>query len=130
MSGALARIYCFVRKGGRCPSQNFLKGCEKRWANKFRGSFYALTVQGKSYENHERFKPLTRKEGKPLWEFKEHAHRLYCIRTVKGDAVDIILLHGWSKDKEGRSKEEDLQIATAMSLFEEYRAETEVRRTK
>lgn len=92
-------------------------------ANKFRGAFHALTVQGKEYVNDQRFKPLTKKAGKPLWEFKEHDHRLYCARIVRGSAVEIILLHGWSKDKKGPSKEEDQQVATAMTLYEEYLAE-------
>ncbi|MFL6199143.1 MAG: hypothetical protein ACJ76J_08205 [Thermoanaerobaculia bacterium] len=91
-------------------------------SNKFRGAFHALTVQGKDYVNDQRFKPLTKK-GKPLWEFKEHDHRLYCARIVRGNAVEIVLLHGWSKDKKGPSKEEDQQVATAMALYEEYLAE-------
>ena len=77
---------------------------------------------GKDYVNSQRFKPLI-KDGKPLWEFKEHAHRLYCARMVKGNAVEIILLNGWCKEKEGQSKEEDRQIATAIALYNEYLAE-------
>jgi hypothetical protein len=48
---------------------------------------------------------------------------LYCARIVKGSAVEIVLLYGWSKDKDGKSREEDLHIATAISLYEEYLAE-------
>lgn len=129
MSGALARIYRFVRKGGRCPSLVFLNGCEQKWVKRLRGSFQALTVMGREYVNSERFKPLS-KSGKPLWEFKEHAHRLYCVRTVRGNAIEVILLHGWIKEKEGQSKEEDRHIATAIALYEEYLAETKTEKTK
>jgi hypothetical protein len=94
---------------------------------KLSGGFQALTVMGKDYVNDQRFRPLTKKAGKPLWEFKEHDHRLYCARIVRGNAVEIVLLHGWSKDKEGPSREEDQQIATAISLYEEFLAETKER---
>ncbi len=77
---------------------------------------------GQDYVNDQRFCPLT-KAGKPLWEFKHHDHRLYCARIIRGSAVEIILLHGWSKDKEGKSREENQQIAIAMTLYEEYLAE-------
>jgi hypothetical protein len=97
-------------------------------AKKLRASFHALTVMGEDYCNDQRFWPLTR-AGKPLWEFKHHDHRLYCARIVRGRAVEIILLHGWSKDKEGKSKEEDHQVATAISLYEEYLAEPKQERT-
>jgi hypothetical protein len=89
---------------------------------KLRASFHALTIMGADYCNDQRFRPLT-KAGRPLWEFKQHDHRLYCARIVRGTAVEIILLHGWSKDKEGKSKEENNQVATAMTLYEEYLAE-------
>ena len=115
-----------MRKGGRCPSQIFLRGLEKKWADKFRGSFYGLTIKGKDYYNPQRFKPLI-KLGKPLWEFKEFSYRLYCIRIVDGNRADVILLNGWSKDKEGQSKEEDRQIETALSLLEEYSTEAKGR---
>jgi len=123
MKGPLATIFRYRRKVGRCPSQDFLKGCDKPMMKKFRGAFYALTLMGSEYVNDQRFKPLTSK-GKPLWEFKEHDHRLYCARTVKGNRVEIVLLCGWSKDKEGKSKEEKHQVATAISLYEEHLAES------
>jgi hypothetical protein len=85
---------------------------------------------GKDYVNDQRFWPLTKKAGKPLWEFKQHDHRLYCARTVIGSAVELVLLHGWSKDKEGRSREEDNQIATAITLYEEYLAEPKTEEKK
>jgi hypothetical protein len=77
---------------------------------------------GTSYVNQERFKPL-RDQGKPLWEFKEHDHRLYCVRTVIGASVEIVLLSGWVKDKEGKSKEELTQVKKALQLLEEYESE-------
>lgn len=91
-------------------------------AKKFRGSFHALTIMGGDYINHQRFKPLKGK-GKPLWEFKEHDHRLYCVRIVRGSMVRAVLLYGWVKQKEGKSKEEDRHIEAAISAFKEYLAE-------
>lgn len=89
---------------------------------KFKGSFHALTLMGSDYVNDQRFKPLTGK-GKPLWEFKEFDHRLYCVRTVFGDSVEIVLLNGWSKYKKGKSREEPSQVDRALLLYEEYLAE-------
>jgi len=75
---------------------------------------------GAKYVNETRFKPL-HGDGKPLWEFKEHDHRLYCIRFVEtGDRADVVLLNGWIKDKEGKTKRENSQIATAKTLYAEY----------
>jgi hypothetical protein len=73
---------------------------------------------GARYVNGERFKPLGGK-GKPLWEFKEHDHRLFCVRRQRGDSLDVYLLSGWIKDKGGRSKEEDREITRAQSYREE-----------
>jgi hypothetical protein len=86
---------------------------------KFQGAFHAITVMGGNYINQQRFKPLTGK-GKPLWEFKEHDHRLYCARIVNGNSVDIVLLCGWCKDKSGKSIEESVNIDKAKLLYEEY----------
>jgi hypothetical protein len=88
--------------------------------NKFDGSFAAATRQGAGYCNPQRFKPL---KTKPLWEFKEHDHRVYCYRVQQGNRVEIILLNGWVKDKGARGKEEERQIGTAFALFEEYTTE-------
>ena len=93
-------------------------------AKKFRGSFDALSKQGARYYNEQRFKPLIG-NGKPLWEFKEHDHRLYCYRRpdATNDGVDVVLLNGWVKDKKGKSNEEIAKVATAQALLVEFRAE-------
>lgn len=118
----MARIYRFRRRNHRCPAQDFLKGLNQEMAKKFKGAFHALTIMGSEYVNSQRFKPLTGK-GKPLWEFKEFDHRLYCVRIVTGSIVDIVLLNGWSKDKGGKGKEEPEHIDRAILLYEEYMAE-------
>jgi hypothetical protein len=62
-------------------------------------------------------------KSKPLWEFKEHDHRLYCFRKQQGSRVDIILFNGWIKDKAGKSIEEGRHIGTALAYYAEYIAE-------
>lgn len=77
---------------------------------------------GADYQVPERFKPL-HGDGKPLWEFKEHGHRLYCLRIVSDAAgsVVVILLSGWKKDKDGKGKNEEREeIKRAQRLREEY----------
>jgi hypothetical protein len=87
---------------------------------KFEGSFNALTKMGADYQNRQRFTPL-HGEGKPLWEFKEHDHRLYCFRTVVMPArsLHVILLSGWVKDKRGKATEEVREIRRAKVLLAE-----------
>ncbi len=77
---------------------------------------------GAPYHNHQRFRGLTG-AGKPLWEFKEFDHRLYCFRKQDGNKVDVILLDGWVKDKEGKTKKEDQRIEAAQGLLAEFLAE-------
>jgi len=108
------------RKNGRCPADDFRNGCQPKMWKRFRGSFDAVTKIGARYCNHERFKPV---KVKPIWEFKEHDHRLYCGRIVQGTSVEIILLNGWVKDKKGRSAQEDNEIEKAKNLFDEYASE-------
>jgi hypothetical protein len=88
---------------------------------KFSGSFLALMSTGAEYCNQQRFCSL-HGEGKPLWEFKEHDHRLYCYRQVARDSrmVKIVLLNGWVKDKGGRTKREDREIEKALGLYREF----------
>ena len=77
-------------------------GLQIRFKKKFEGSFDALSKMGAQYCNAQRFKALIG-DGKPLWVFKEHDHRLYCERrVVDGEGVSVVLLSGWIKDKEGR----------------------------
>jgi hypothetical protein len=59
-----------------------------------------------------------------MWEFKEHDHRIYCLRTVSGTIVDIVLLSGWIKDKT-RGREERAEIDKAKNLLRELEAETQ-----
>ncbi len=88
---------------------------------RFFGSFDTLVNEmGAKYVNNERFKPL-KDDGKPLWEFKEHAHRLYCHRIPdESGRVTIILLDGCVKQKEGRTKREDAEIQRAIRYYHEF----------
>ena len=93
--------------------------------NRFRGQLDALTKDGggTEYENYQRFRAL-RDAGKPLWEFKEHDHRLYCARLPRGGGkMDIVLLSGWIKDKQGKTEKEVRQVERAISLYNEFLAE-------
>jgi hypothetical protein len=96
-----------------------LDDCTPEMLGRFKGSFGAVTKMGADYQMRERFTPL-HGAGKPLWEFKEHDHRLYCARTAVGKFVDVVLLNGWVKDKQGKSKEEPRHIQAAQNLFTEY----------
>ena len=87
--------------------------------NRFYGQFDALGKQAE-YENHQRFHPL-HTSGKPLWEFKEHDHRLYCARLPAGaNKIDVVLFSGWIKDKTGRTEREDREIERSLDLYKEY----------
>lgn len=109
----------FVRPSGRCPYDDFLKDCHPNFQKKFKGSFGAITEYGSKYENHQRFTPLTR-AGKPLWEFKEFDNRLYCLRTVDGDRVNVILFNGWEKQKDRKTERENSEIERAIQLLNEH----------
>jgi hypothetical protein len=121
ISGDLARIFEYMRAGGRCPAGEFLNDLESRMLKKFKGQFDALTKMGADYCNYERFKSLGG-AGKPLWEFKEFDHRLYCHRRVTSSvtSVEIVLLNGWVKEKRGRTEKEDREITRAQSLYSEF----------
>ena len=91
---------------------------------KFQGSFQALTHMGIEYQNQQRFTPL-HGAGKPLWEFKEHDHRLYCLRNIlPSKSVEIVLLSGWIKDKKGKAIEETREIERAKKLLTEMQQPT------
>jgi hypothetical protein len=115
----------FLRQGGRCPARDFLdRECHKAERKKLLGSFQSIVVTtGPKYHNPQRFTPLHGEAGKPLWEFKEHDHRLYCLRVVDGTVVEIVLFNGWIKDKDGKSQEEAREITKAQNLLSEYRNE-------
>src|SRR5262249_37133716 len=104
------------------PSYEFRLRCDDEKVSKFKGSMQGLMDMGLRYINSERFKPLGG-EGKPLWEFKEHDHRLYCHREVRGDFVHAILLNGWVKGKEKGKLQETREIERAKSLLAEYLTE-------
>lgn len=112
----------FRRSNGRSPVADFLSSLDKPSRNKLKGEFMAVTIKGRSHENHQRFRALKDK-GKPLWEFKEFDHRVYCCRICTGEKVECILLFGWTKQKSGKSREEDAAIASAKRLYDEYQLE-------
>jgi hypothetical protein len=90
---------------------------------KFNGQFDALTKLGADYCNHQRFFPL-KGEGKPLWEFKEHDHRLYCFRRIlRANMILVVLFSGWVKDKEGKTERENREIRKALDLYVEFSKE-------
>lgn len=116
-------MFAFVRpSNGRCPACDLLGRIESRFRKRFLGSFDALGKTGASYHNEQRFKAL-HGDGKPLWEFKEHDHRLYCYRKPRGDSVDVVLLDGWIKDKKGKTEMENSRITAAQNLRSEFIAE-------
>lgn len=122
-TGPKGQVLSYVRPTGRCPAAHFLESiCPAEVRAKFEGTFAAVTKMGDRLHFHERF-TLLRGNGKPLWEFKQHAHRLYCLRIVTNSAgsVKIILLSGWKKDKAGKGRnEEGEEIKKAQRLREEY----------
>jgi hypothetical protein len=89
---------------------------------KFKGQFDALTKIGAGYCNQQRFWPL-HGNGKPLWEFKEHDHRLYCFRIVKGSSITVVLFNGWTKDKKGKTEREAREIQRALDVHAEFMEE-------
>ena len=119
LTGSSGRVYVFVRQNGQCPASRFLDCLTVQYRKKFAGSFDALVKMGASYYNSQRFKPLKGK-AKPLWEFKEFDHRLYCNRCVSGKRVDVVLLNGWVKDKRGKTEAEQRAIATALRWRNEF----------
>ena len=126
VEGDLGRVLRYRRPSGRCPVADFLDGLDKNSRNKLKGEFEAVTLRGRNHENHQRFKALTGK-GKPLWEFKEFDHRVYCSRECRPDSewVEVVLLYGWTKQKRGKHKEEDNEIENAQRLYDEYLEEKE-----
>lgn len=118
--GERGRVRKYIRANGRCPADDFLDGCEKPMRKRFLGAFNTIVQMGASYRNDQRFKDL-KGDARPLWEFKEHDHRLYCVRNCMGsEAVEVVLLNGWVKDKKGKGKEEASKINTAITLYREY----------
>jgi hypothetical protein len=125
ITGTLARIAKYVRQNGKCPAREFLDGIEQKMRKRFEGQFDALTKIGAEYINGQRFTPL-RGQGKPLWEFKEHDHRIYCFRrVVPPNKVDIILFSGWIKQKSGKTNKEGREIERAQLIMEEFLKEYE-----
>jgi hypothetical protein len=120
VSGALARVVLYERTGGRCPVCEFFQRMDPKIEKKFKGSFDALMKVGATYENQERFRPL-HGAGKPLWEFKQFDHRLYCYRHQdRNNVLLVVLLSGWVKQKKGKTDIENREIARALSLYGEF----------
>jgi len=121
----MGRMFGYERRENRrCPCNDFLDDMEQHMLRRFKGQMSALTKDGgASYENHQRFCPL-RGAGKPLWEFKEHDHRLYCVRLPRPEGkMDVVLLNGWTKDKRGKTEREAREIQKAVDLHVEFLAE-------
>jgi hypothetical protein len=119
VNNSRGQVGAYVRANGRSPANEFFGEIEGRDLRKFEGQFDALTKCGKSYCIPDRFKPL-RDSGKPLWEFKQHALRLYALRQVVDQRIVVILFNGWSKSKEGKTQRENDKIVQAKTLFAEY----------
>lgn len=115
------KVFFLQRRNGRVPVQDFLDDLTPGDRKKFQGNFMVFVEMGREHENPQRFKPLRRK-GRPLWEFKEHDHRIYCYRRIVGECGYAVLLFGWTKDKGGIHNEETRSIERAQS----YREEAEV----
>lgn len=116
--GERATVLLLVRDlNNRCPAREFLSGLQERDEKKFEISFGALAKLGHEYENGESFTALQH-DGKPLWEFKEHELRLYCLRRQVGNSVYVVLLNGWSK-RANRSRQQTRAIERAQSLRRE-----------
>jgi hypothetical protein len=87
---------------------------------RFNGQFDAISKTGATYIISQRFKPLMG-AGKPLWEFKEHDHRLYCFRKVEPpNSVIIVLFCGWIKQKAGKTDRENREIQHAQLIYSEF----------
>jgi hypothetical protein len=127
--GERGAIYYFVRPNGRISAKAYLDQLQENIRNKFKGSFSMFIEKGPAYEKLERFKSL-HSDGKPLWEFKEHGSspRIYAVRevfslgegTAKVQIAVAVLLDGWTKEKQGKGKEEPIKIGAAKSLYYEY----------
>jgi hypothetical protein len=116
-------VFKYVRLNERCPADGFLGDIQKPMAKRFKGQFDALTKIGEKFCNQQRFWPL-RDHGKPLWEFKEHDHRLYCVRKIsRNGSMTIVLLNGWIKGKEGKTDKEAREIDKALTLYNEFLVE-------
>lgn len=122
VSGQLARIVRYRRVNGRCPASAFLDELDRGMANKFKGLMNALMIQGASYRNPERFRDL-HGAGRPLWEFKQFDHRLYCDRRATGQFIVVVLFNGWVKQKRGRTDVENREIERALGLYQEFLGE-------
>jgi hypothetical protein len=120
LTGQLARVVKYVRPNKRCPANDFLGDIESKMRKRFDMQFDAISKTGATYINSQRFRPL-QGAGKPLWEFKEHDHRLYCFRKVEPpNAVIIVLFSGWIKQKSGKTDKENREIEHAHLIYSEF----------
>src|SRR5580704_2961681 len=110
----------FVRPNDRSPTEEFFKGITPQMRRRFLGQMDAITKYGANYCNHQRFKPL-HDNGKPLWEFKESDHRLYCHRQVlAANTLFIVLFNGWVKQKKGKTDREHREIEKAIEFYRHF----------
>ena len=126
--GESGAVYSYIRPNNREPAKDFLDKLPKNISDKFKGNFGGFIKMGAEYCGLIRFKPLNT-YGKPLWEFKEHSPRIYTVREVFALAdgrggerliAVAVLLMGWAKGKEGKSREEKEKIESALTLYQEY----------
>jgi hypothetical protein len=122
--GERGTVLLFHRGANTSPAGEFLKGLQAPDRRKFESSFGAVSEVGAEYRNRERFTRL-RDSGSPLWEFKEHEHRLYCIRRQVRDHVYVVLLDSGKKAKTGKSRLESRAIEHAQTLRQEAECDLE-----
>lgn len=106
--GPGATVLLLLDQRNRSAAEDFLDGLQESHRRKFHGNFGTLLELGLQYtRNPQRFKAIDN----PLWEFKEHDHRLYCLRKPEGKHVYVVLLRGWTKDKRGRQEAREIALA-------------------
>ena len=106
--GPRATVLLLLDRRNRSAAEDFLDVLQESHRRKFNGNFDTLLELGLQYtRNPQRFKAIDN----PLWEFKEHDHRLYCLRKPVGNHVYAVLLHGWTKDKSGRQQAREIARA-------------------
>ncbi|NMC34513.1 MAG: hypothetical protein GYA36_18990 [Veillonellaceae bacterium] len=120
--GNKGRVVVYVRPNGRSPGKEFLESAYRHLKKRFERAFDLFSRQGMSTASQRLFKPLNG-EGKGLWTFKEHDHRLFCFRGPDWfGKSQIVLLGGWVKDKDSTVSggvEERREIGKAQVLKQE-----------
>lgn len=121
-SGPKGMVVAYVRPNDRSPAQDFLSETPPHLLSRFRRVFAQFGQEGWSTASQLSFKPLNG-NGKGIWTFKEHDHRLMCFRGPdQGSRETVVLLSGWVKDKDAGlagSNEERREIEKALTLRSE-----------